>query len=232
MDGIGFHNPIQRPLTRMRIKSLVYTSIPHMHTPLRKHRQPLTGEDVCNETRVLCANHKWHCGEDDKENKVNLIVGIDNDVVGSDGTRSSDGESSLRVIDENSWRTMLSCLPEMGLQCNLIKPPGCEKFASELMTVNADSRESGIYTVMYYGVDFVDNDQGEGSGDPRADILPRVLSGIHFDWAYVYVFAHINKEESVPEPEPYRDNEDYQHTVEYVAREFVRSAIGEAVSRE
>lgn len=116
-------------------------------------------------------------------------IGLNYAGIGSDGTRVANTQL-LRVVDEAEWRVMLSTLPALHLRCSMLKLPGTDDYLS-LLRIQGQPERSTQAAVVYYGIEVVDNEAGEGTGDPRASALPSVLSGTTFSWPYVYIWANI-----------------------------------------
>ena len=116
-------------------------------------------------------------------------IGLNYAGIGSDGKRVANTRL-LRVVDEEEWRVVLSTLPALHLRCSMLKLPGKDDYLS-LLRNQGEPERSTQAAVVYYGIEVVDNETGEGTGDPRASSLPSVLSGVAFPWPYVYIWANI-----------------------------------------
>ena len=119
-------------------------------------------------------------------------VGVNNHGVTRDGARV-DGQPLLIALDESEWLKMLSTLPVLGLKCSAIKlssDSGDDNIVSELVGLEDDGR---MLAVVYWGLELLDNEAGDGDGDPRARLLPFALSGTELRWPYVYVYACISE---------------------------------------
>ena len=116
-----------------------------------------------------------------------LWFAINNHGLGTDGKRVA-GESLLKVLDEAEWRVMLTTLETMGLECKVVQAPGSQDIVSQ---VNSITHGSQMLAVVYYGIEFMVNSDGHGTGDPRAKLLSKALSDVEFAWPYVCMYANL-----------------------------------------
>ena len=136
-----------------------------------------------------------------------LFFGINNFGIGSDGQRI-DGEPLLKALDECGWLRTLATLESLGLSARIIKSDD-DEMVRELPTIPTND----ILTVTFYGLELVDNPDGNGTGDPRARLLPRMLCGQELSWPFVYVYANIRLVEGNREPEAPAPEEDPAETL-------------------
>ena len=116
-----------------------------------------------------------------------LWFAINNHGLGTDGNRVT-GESLLKVLDEAEWRAMLMTLAPMGLECKVVQAPGSQDMVSQVTGIIHASK---MLAVVYYGIEFMVNSDGHGTGDPRAKLLPKALSNVEFAWPYVCMYANL-----------------------------------------
>jgi hypothetical protein len=117
-----------------------------------------------------------------------LWFGINNNVLCPSGQRLPGG-TLMACKTEEEWTKLLSTLPMMKCKCEMLKMPGTESYVSELTDVRHDGKR---LTVIYWGIALEDNN-GEGSGDPRANLVCHTLSGHRFVWPYVAIWAQIRQ---------------------------------------
>lgn len=111
-------------------------------------------------------------------------IGINNNGLRPTGERIS--EAPLFVsLDEAAWTRTLGTFSAIGLTCSALKADG--NFATEV----ADIHDKELVTVRYWGLEVDDNKQGDGTGDPRAQLIPEVLTDTTWPWPYVYTYAQI-----------------------------------------
>lgn len=118
-----------------------------------------------------------------------IFVGINNRGLHSDGTRV-DGQSLLRTFDEDGWRRELMIYAKADL-----KVKGVEPFKGEIThVVTIDALDTEPLEVRYYGIEPKEEGvwgHGPGVLDPRAHIVPGVLTETEIAWPFVYVYAEI-----------------------------------------
>lgn len=118
-----------------------------------------------------------------------VFVGINNNGLHSDGTRI-EGETLLRTFNEDEWRRELMIYSAADLRVKDIEP-----FKGEItQVVTIPEIDDDPLQVRYYGLEpKEDGIWGHGPGvlDPRAHIVPEILTDTEVVWPFVYVYAEI-----------------------------------------
>ncbi len=122
-----------------------------------------------------------------------LWFGVNNNEITRDGSRIGQGHK-LVALSEVSWKKMLTSLTPMGLTAKVIKDAD-GNYTHQTKIDGMDTRKN--YLIVFYGVESIEND-GEGTGDPRKNLISNALLGLKFNWNYVFVYAHISDADIKP----------------------------------
>ena len=127
-------------------------------------------------------------GEDGKP-EGSVFVGINNKGLHSDGTRII-GEPLLRTFTNDEWVCELKIYAAADLRVKGIEPFKGE--VTQIVTINELDDEP--LQIRYYGLELKeDGCWGVGGAvlDPRAHIVPEMLTDTTIVWPFVYVYAEI-----------------------------------------
>lgn len=118
-----------------------------------------------------------------------VFVGINNNGLHSDGSRTI-GEPLFRTFDGDAWQRELMIYAAADLRVKCIEP-----YKGEItQAVVIPELDDEPLEVRYYGLE-LKNDGVWGSGsdvkDPRAHIVPGLLTDTEIVWPFVYVYAEI-----------------------------------------
>jgi len=113
-----------------------------------------------------------------------VMVGINNHAMGADGQRIGNAPLfvALRGIQ---WQRTLSTLGAIGVTCTALKVN--DNWLNELENVHA----SELVTATFWGLELQENVTGQGSGDPRSQIIPKALFDVTWPLPLVYVYVQV-----------------------------------------
>lgn len=134
-------------------------------------------------------------------NGKGLWFGVDHSMLCMNGELSSLSKNPpfIACKTEGQWKDLLGTLDQLQLVCDTYKLPGEQAYTAELTEV----RHDGVKLVVQYWVLALDDRKYEDARhkDPRANLLPEVLSGKRFDGnAIVQVWAQIKQLNEADKP--------------------------------
>lgn len=121
---------------------------------------------------------------------ASVFVGVNNLGVGTKGQRF-EGQPILRIFGGEEWKRELSIYCKADLAVRAI-----ESFKDELtQAVTINEIDKSVLQIRYFGIECSSQGvwgTGEGVRDPRAHILPEMLTDTEVSWPFVYVYAQIS----------------------------------------
>jgi hypothetical protein len=122
--------------------------------------------------------------------KVPIFVGINNNGLLADGTRI-EGQTLLRIFSEEEWERELMVYCKAKLKVKVIEP-----YKDEItQCVEIPELHDEPLQIRYYGIEVQDgvlaHDHPALEMEPRAPLLPQMLTNTQVAWPFLYVYAEV-----------------------------------------
>ena len=189
--------PDDDPMKTMKLAQYIDEEKREAHAKVVAERGPpadvmktLTAGININVTKVIAEIEK-HGRSNGGFNGKGLWFGIDHSALCRNGDVMPE-QSFITCKSEGQWKDLLSTLNQLQLVATSRMLPGEQDYISEL----TDVRHDGLKLVVQYWILELDDSKHENAThkDPRANLLPEVLSGKGFDGtAIVQVWAQVKQ---------------------------------------